>query len=298
MKLKYIFLIFLLLNILFYTFYFIIKATFNNFNSFDFNFFILSFDFSYLIVSIIFNIFIKKFIKSEKISKEIIAGFEGIISNKNILDLTENINHEISNPLVVIKYSLEKIKNNGKCDTSLAETSVEQIENILDKISLYKNIRYSNGNKTLYDIIEGAIKTTEIVSKREFNYNIDNKFKEVKLRCLTNGDLLNILINHFKNSLEANATAIEIKFENLEIIRFHKNKFVNILILDNGNGIPKEAQKKIFEANFSTKTKENTGIRGNGLYLNKSLLKDCGGDDCFIKSENGITIFKTIVPVV
>jgi len=229
-------------------------------------------------------------------NKEIIAGFEGIINNKNIIELTENLNHEIINPLEVIKYSIQKLKGKCKdycnCDFSLAENSIEQIENILDKIRIYKNIKYSNGNKTLYDIIEGAIKTTQIVKKFDFEYDISNEFKNFGLTCLTNGDLLNILINHFKNSIEANATKISVQFENLE-----KN-ICNFLILDNGNGIPEKSQKKIFQANFSTKTKENTGIRGNGLYLNKILLNNCDGDEELVKSQPKLTIFRLKVPII
>lgn len=242
-----------------------------------------------LFIFIFYVLFSIKKIKDLPNNEEIIAGFEGILNNKNIIDLTENLHHEFSSPIEVLKYYISKHKNED--DIILIENSLEQIENFSNKIKLYKNLKYSNGDKTVYDIIKGAIKTTQISKNFKFDFEIDENFKNFNLKCLTNGDLLNILINHFKNSIEANATSIKVLFKE------KGNGFINLIILDDGNGVPKKIENKIFNANFSTKTKENSGVRGNGLYISKILLRNCEGDDTYLGKIGGITTFEISIPV-
>ena len=89
-----------------------------------------------------------------------------------------------------------------------------------------------------------------------------------------NIDLINILINHIKNSLEANATVITATM-NIENHSLTKN--IVIELKDDGNGIPKHLVKNIFEPNLSTKAIGDT-IRGNDMYLNKHIIQEAGGN--------------------
>jgi len=244
-----------------------------------------------------------------------VLNLSSISANKSLMNITENISHELSTPLEVITFKMYKIMNfidlmikdiqrrvecpdpdKNPClrrlydireDFTYVESSIEQISNILNKMKGFKSIKYSNGNKTLYDVIETAFKIMTI-SHKDFKWNIDVKFKEYNLdckNCISNADFLNILINHIKNSLEANSTLIEAKF-----IRY-SDPYVYMFISDNGTGIPKEFIPKIFIPNISTKTKV-LDIRGNGLYINLSILKTSGGNIRLIKTNNQGTIFE------
>ena len=148
----------------------------------------------------------------------------------------------------------------------------------------FKHLRYSNGNKTLADIIDGGFKIINI-SNTNFDYEVDEKLMGYSLSStLKNADLLSILLNHFKNSLEANASKIYVLFSS------YKDGKINIRIIDNGLGIPEEARSKIFKANFSTKIGDS-GVRGNGMYLNKHIMNTTGGDIKLIEtSRKGTTI--------
>ena len=105
--------------------------------------------------------------------------------------------------------------------------------------------------------------------------------------------MLNILLNHLKNSLEANSNKIHIVFNNI-----NKNSLY-FSIIDNGSGIPQEMVKRIFLPNSSTKEEYNQFIRGNGLYLNKSILTLSQGDVTLLNTSKYGTTFQlriTITP--
>jgi sensor histidine kinase regulating citrate/malate metabolism len=124
------------------------------------------------------------------------------------------------------------------------------------------------------------------MSSSNFEFSISDELKNLYVNesKLTSSDLLNIGINHVKNSLEGGASKVYIIFEKVE------NNMLYIRIIDNGNGIPDELQDKIFNPNFSTK-KDFEGMRGNGMYLNKQIMNNAGGSIKLISSsKKGTTI--------
>jgi len=249
------------------------------------------------------------------------AGSEALLANKSMINITENIHHELNTPLEVIDNKVEKIHNILKDfindekeviknintipkdrllrhkrilklneDFEFIRTASEQIYTVLEKMKGFKHLRYSNGNKSLKDIIEGGFKIINI-SNTNFEYKIDDKCDLYSLNSknLSNADFLSIILNHIKNSLEAFASKIFIIYDKYD------NNFVYLRIIDNGNGIPEEAKKKIFLPNFSTKHSDN-GIRGNGMYLNKHIMNSAGGDIRLISSTKKGTTIKLKIP--
>lgn len=237
-------------------------------------------------------------------SLRLLMSNEAMLANKAMILITENIHHELNTPMEVIENKIDKIKemvtplldadvlNKEEIleDFSLIEESSESVHNILYRMKGFKHIRYSNGNKTLYDILHGAFRVIS-VSESNFSYFIDKDFKRYRLGnvLLKNADLLNITINHIKNSLTACSTEIHIKNNGFD------GEHVFMRIIDNGNGIPKTLQKSIFEANFSTKDVPGQ-ISGNGLYLNKSILSSSDGDVRLIESSIYGTTFEIMLP--
>ena len=228
-----------------------------------------------------------------------------------MIEITENIHHELNTPLEIIDnkiYEIENIFGNlidlGVCkndvvvdkmvqDFKYIKDSSEQIYNILDRMKGFKNIKYSNGNKSLYDIVQTSF---DIISQKNSNFStkIDVELKMYSIKHnieLKNADLLNIMINHIKNSLDANSNKIHVHIVGV------KRDFLYFRIIDNGSGIPKEARKKIFEPNFSTKITMDS-IRGNGLYLNKNILTSSKGNLKLVDTGKYGTTFEIRLPIV
>jgi len=200
------------------------------------------------------------------------------------------------NDIEVLKIKFEKSKDKRECVDKLIEVqkefkyidaSIEQIGNIFQKMKGFKSIKYSNGNKTIFDIIETAFQIMTI-SHKNFKWEIDEEFKKYRLchkKCLNNGDLLNILINHIKNSLEANATKVSAHF-----IRY-TDGFIYFFIKDNGSGIPKQFLNSVFSPNVSSKGGV-LDVRGNGMFINREIIKNSGGDVRIVETSNKGTIFE------
>jgi signal transduction histidine kinase len=238
-----------------------------------------------------------------------IANNEAIMTNRSMVMLTENIHHELNTPLEVIENKISKIKNilfgyvkqrEGSVreidkqilelekDFEYIKLSSDSIISVMDKMKGFKNLRYSNGNKNISHIIQGACDIIG-VTKRNFEYEIQDEFKQFKLpydSLLKNADLLNILINHLKNSLEANANKIIFKFK-------IKRAKMELFIIDNGLGISDDIKDKIYSPNFSSKN----GIRGNGMTLCKNLMKGAGGDDVLVQTSSKGTVIKLIFSI-
>jgi K+-sensing histidine kinase KdpD len=224
------------------------------------------------------------------------GGNEALLTNKSMIMITENIHHEMNTPLEVIDNKIQKIKMKMKKldplklvqiedDFEFIDTSSAQIRNILEKMKTFKNLRYSKKNQNIHKIFSNVFKMISM-SSTNFEFSISDELKSVTINedALTSSDLLNIGINHVKNSLEGGASKVYIIFEKIE------NDNLYIRIIDNGNGIAKNNQKKIFNPNFSTKS-DFEGLRGNGMYLNKQIMNNAGGDIKLISStKKGTTI--------
>lgn len=243
------------------------------------------------------------------------VGKEAALANKNMNILTENISHEAKTPLMIISSSIQEIKNNmfklscNNCiifdcahnrviDNSnvekisrtfdLLEMNVESIYNIIERIRDFKKVKYSNGNKSIFNIAHASRNIMHLYKKIKFEIELDCNLKNYKLERLKNEDLMNIFTNHIKNSVEAKSTSIIINAGEIE------DGLLPIYIIDNGNGIPKNIATNIFEANFSTK--ETGDIRGVGLYLSKELLNSIGGKTSLYETSLDGTAFELKIP--
>lgn len=250
-----------------------------------------------------------------------ILSSESLSSSQSMILITENVHHELNTPLEVIDNKLEKVHriinehivNEIKMNTinkreeteerrsinkkmlslekdfDYIKLAIEQVLGTLDRMRGFKHLKYSNGNKTIYDICYGACKLLTI-SNSTFNFEVDEELKNYKIKynnskTLKNVDLLNAIINHLKNSLEAKSSSIIIKVHN------HRNDVLSLHIIDDGNGIPKKIMNDVFKPNFSTKTQPGY-VRGNGMYINKYILNSCGGDVNIIDTNNNGTIIE------
>ena len=254
------------------------------------------------------------------------TGKESYLSNKNMTLLTENIHHEVKTPLVIIQSKLESLQdiyikfksgsdnlnrreidrhintcnisqnvsqnesNNFVEDTfSMIFMHISAIYNVLDRMQNFKQIKHSNGNKNLYDVVTSAFITLKLYSKQQFSYVVDPCLKKYHIINLKNEDILNIFINHIKNSLEANSTRLVITANDF------KNGRIKMYMSDNGNGIPSSAIPSIFSANFSTKLADGE-MRGIGLWLSKMVLTHNGGDVHVEETSSDGTTFCFEIP--
>jgi signal transduction histidine kinase len=284
--------------------------------------------------------FINQEIQIKKRNSQQVMGATSILREKNMQLLTENINHELNTPLAIISgliHNMEIQLNSLGLTFTFDQiySSLDQIKTVLERMSNFKQIKYSNGNKTLYDIVSYSANSMSIYKKYNFQINVTKELKYygVDNNKLNNADVLNLVTNHFKNSLEAMADRIEtsVKFD-------EKHKLLYLYIVDNGTGvkglngqlIPPNKYDCVFDPYWSTKNEKgefifgqieesrswikrkishfradlkiwlNPGsygkIRGIGLYLNRQFLLDAGGDIKLIETSEKGTVFVLKLP--
>jgi signal transduction histidine kinase len=269
----------------------------------------------------------EKMKKEETIFK--ISRAENTAGHQSLTVLTENLHHELNTPLTIIEGKINRLESNIikilnfslkknyksfndltdkevdsidkvfkvkriKKDKEYLEMSLDQIKGILINMKDFKMLRHSNGNKTIYDILDGSANTLKISIGGLFDIDVDERLKNYGIlhnSNMKNSDLINAVINHVKNSYEANSEKIKFVFYSF------KNNKLCVLLKDDGNGIADKDKDKVFEPNYSTKADKLGRVRGNGMFVNKKILENFGcSDELFSTREGFGTTFKICIP--
>lgn len=226
-------------------------------------------------------------------------------------------------PIYYNRYEVEKELIEMFREISL---QVDRLNAILKLIGNSRSIKNTNGNISLHTLITNVVNTINSykISKLFLKCNNLDLLDNFSVSApLTNGEMLNILHVLFNNSLEAKASEIEVSAS-----KSYKDGFINLTIKDNGGGIRDGEGNivknyKIFEYGYTTKIKRSkvqkniiehiadwvlsilgyeieeeykTG-RGIGLYINKTVLNNAGGDIRIKDTSKSGTIFLLTFPI-
>jgi len=219
--------------------------------------------------------------------------------------MAKQIAHEIKNPLTPMRLNVQyllKSFNDGegaglysdewkeKLD-NFSKTMIQQIDTLNHIATSFSDFSSLSTEKAQKFFIKDEVERVANLFK---NNNV--KFKshltssENPQVFIDRSYLTRVLNNLIKNSLQATSPKREI--EVLVHIQT-KGEFCQIQIEDNGTGVSKEIQNKIFEPNFTTK---NSGM-GLGLAMVKNIIDDLRGAITYTTSDLG-TIFKFTIPII
>ena len=116
----------------------------------------------------------------------------------------------------------------------------------------------------------------------------------MKCNSSPSSELKKVFVNFIANAIHA---VVEKGGDNgrIEIQTFKKNSEIEISVEDNGVGIPKEDQAKVFDLFYTTKPPgKGTGL---GLPICQNIIRQLGGD-IYFESEMGVgTTFTVRIPV-
>ena len=210
-------------------------------------------------------------------------------------DFTEYLEawcHEIKTPIQTTNLIIE---NNQNKITKSIEEELKKQENYIDQIMYY--VRSNNVDKD-YIIKKTNLKQVidKVITKNKKDL-INKKVKiDIKVQDYVYSDSkwLEFIINQIL------INSIKYTKENPEIIikQIKTKENVILSIKDNGIGIKKEEQNKVFNKGFTgtngRKEKNSTGI---GLYLVKKLTEKLGHNIKLISKENIGTEVQIIFPV-
>jgi two-component system phosphate regulon sensor histidine kinase PhoR len=211
-------------------------------------------------------------------------------------DFINNMTHEFKTPIATINLALDAIKNpkiindQEKVKRYLGMIKDEnkrmnaQVENVLRISQLQKKqLNISKDRLKLHDLIEDAITHVELIVEDRSGY-IKTHFNAVKTSVLANETyftnvIVNILDNAIKYSTEA--PKIDVYTENV-------GNNVLLSVKDQGKGMNKAVQKRIFEEFYREYTGDVHNVKGHGLGLaNVKRIVDNHQGTVSVDSEKG-----------
>lgn len=211
-------------------------------------------------------------------------------------DFINNMTHEFKTPIATINLALDAIKNPKIIDDKekvfryLQMIKDEnkrmhaQVENVLRISKLEKReLDIKKESCNIHDIVEEAVEHVGlIVEDRGGEIQVD--LNAQKTTALVNDvHFTNVLVNILENAIKYSPEQpiIEVTTENIK-------NFIVIKIKDQGAGISKTAQKKIFDKFYREHTGDIHNVKGHGLGLAyvKSIVDDHNGQ-VMVESEKG-----------
>ena len=208
--------------------------------------------------------------------------------------LVAEITHEIKNPLIIIGGFAQQLKKTitGEKELSKLTIIVEEIRRLesllleLREFYLPKNLEFETLN--INDLLEEVYLLTKDSWEKK---NIRTTLMTERKQNFIEGDkekLKQVLLNLVKNAVEAMGEG-----GNLSIQSGVTDNMVEVKIVDDGPGISKSDQEKIFNPFFTTK-KQGSGL---GLPICKRIIGDHPNSSLSLTSKNGKgTVAKIIFP--
>ncbi|WP_415375193.1 sensor histidine kinase [Patiriisocius sp. Uisw_017] len=199
-------------------------------------------------------------------------------------DFINNMTHEFKTPIATINLALDALKNpkvKGNQDFFTRYMGMirdennrmhEQVENVLRISKLEKNeLDLPKEKYDLHDIIEDSISHISLIVE-DSGGDINTHFGALKRDVLVNESHM---INVFVNILE-NAVKYSEHLPKIDVFTENTNNEVVLKIRDQGVGMSKNEQKKIFEKFYRVSTGDIHNVKGHGLGLSyvKRILDD------------------------
>lgn len=211
-------------------------------------------------------------------------------------DFINNMTHEFKTPIATINLALDAIKNpkifNNKQKVKDYISMIKdenkrmnaQVENVLRISKLQKKqLMISKDRLELHDLVNDAVTHVELIVKDRKGY-INTDFKAKKSSILANDSYFtNVIVNILDNSVKYSEGAPKI-----DIITENIGNNILLMIKDQGIGIGKMAQKKIFEEFYREHTGDVHNVKGHGLGLaNVKRIVDNHQGIITVESEKG-----------
>lgn len=211
-------------------------------------------------------------------------------------DFINNMTHEFKTPIATINLALDAIKNpkiiddKEKVQRYLQMIKDEnkrmhaQVENVLRISKLEKNeLDISKEPRDVVEIIEDAIEHVALIVEDRAGV-IHEHFNATRTTILLSEvHFTNLLVNVLDNAIKYSpeAPVIDVFTENIK-------DFILIKIQDQGAGMSKVAQKRVFEKFYREHTGDLHNVKGHGLGLAyvKQIVEDHNGQ-IYVESEKG-----------
>ncbi len=237
-----------------------------------------------IIIIVVFVSTINQFLKQRKISQ---------IKT----DFINNMTHEFKTPIATINLALDSMKNPKILENResllrylgvIREENKRmnaQVENVLRISKLdKKEINIEKESLDVHDLINDTQDHVALLLEEQKGRMVINTKASRSTVLASDSHFTNVLVNIVENAIKysVNPPRILITTENVKDL-------ILIKIKDNGIGISKSSQKKIFDKFYREHTGDVHNVKGHGLglaYVKRIVIAH--GGEIFVESEKGV----------
>lgn len=209
-------------------------------------------------------------------------------------DFVANVSHELKTPLTSISGFIETLIMNENLEVNkrnrflaIIQKESDRLKRLIEDILLLSSIENKNNlvreEIILFDVFKEVYDMISYIANSK-NIDLSYEFEDEKVIIQAYGDymkqlLLNLIDNAIKYTPEGGKVIIK---------QFTKNDEIIIEVIDNGMGIPKEDQSKIFQRFYRVDKARSRSVGGTGLGLaiTKHIVNSLNGT-ISVESEVG-----------
>lgn len=216
-------------------------------------------------------------------------------------DLISNITHEFKTPIATVSTAIEALENFNVLDDkektqkylTMSSIQLKKLHQMVEKL-----LETATLDSEQLLLKKETINIVDLVDKLVHKHKLLTKTKELNFSTNTQPIYLNIDVFHFENVI-SNLIDNAIKYggNTIEININSILKSTEIMIIDDGNGIEKNQQEKIFDKFYRVPKGNTHDVKGFGigLYYSKKIIEKHQGN-IIILSDKNRTIFKITMP--
>ncbi|SED13450.1 two-component system, OmpR family, phosphate regulon sensor histidine kinase PhoR [Tenacibaculum sp. MAR_2009_124] len=216
-------------------------------------------------------------------------------------DLISNITHEFKTPITTVSTAIEAIDNfniiNDKEKTkkylSISSVQLKKLHQMVEKLLETATL---DSEKLL--LKKEEVDIVELIEKNTTKHQLISKNKTITFSSSVSTCFMKIDLFHFENAI-SNLIDNAVKYGG-DVIEININKVldsIEIAIADNGKGIEKNQQEKIFDKFYRVPKGNTHDVKGFGigLFYTKKIIEKHHGNIA-LSSNTKHTIFKINIP--
>lgn len=215
-------------------------------------------------------------------------------------DFISNITHELKTPIATVNVAIEALKNFNAIDNpertkeylDISSSELQRLSLLVDKVlklSLFENkdLELKKESFDFKQLIEEVMQTMQLQfhkAKAVVHFRTEGSNFIIKADRL---HLTSVIYNLLDNALKYSPVSPKI-----EVVLKDREKFLQLLVTDNGIGIPEEYQEKVFDKFFRVPHGDKHNIKGYGLglsYVAHIIKKHHGYIDVDSEENKGST---------
>jgi two-component system, OmpR family, sensor histidine kinase CpxA len=199
-------------------------------------------------------------------------------------ELLGDISHELRSPLARLGVSLELVRRGERDGIERMQTDLDRLDAMIGQILTLTRLQGTGNTKSeaslnLRSIIESVVEDARLEGKEEDKSIVISHADDCQLRgdaALLRSCIENVVRNAIRYTKPQTAVSIELRRKNAPGFSLG---LANIVIADNGEGVPPDALPRLFEPFYrvSSARDRNTGGTGLGLSIAQRVVLFHGG---------------------